>query len=286
MAIFLIIAFVLILFIFIFYKKFKTIKSNSVLFISGAPKTGKSLLSVYLCFQKIKKNQLKWLLKDCILKTFSFSKLHNVSDFPLLYSNIPLAYDLGYIPLTKELITRQVYINNKSVVYLGEFSLVANSRLGQNNGIKNGVDYDLINEQLLLFTKLCGHQFNGFVVVDSQTIGDCHYSIKRVLSNYIYIHSNFRFLFWQVLRVQELLYSDDNSTINMNDSSEDIVRKLKYIVISRKFFKNYDYRCYSVLTDDLPKKYNLISKTDNLKADNIVSYTTFKTLKKGVNKND
>ena len=126
------------------------------------------------------------------------------------------------------MLLRQEKIKEGSVVYLGEFSLVANSRLGQKNTTKySKVDYDEINEQLLLFTKLCGHQWNGKLVVDSQTISDVHYSVKRVLSNYLYIHHSINLLFHKVLFVREMIYSDDNNSINT--TSEDVEEKLKWL---------------------------------------------------------
>lgn len=258
-----------------FYAKHKTIKCNSVLMITGAPKTGKSLLSVYLAFNFVFWNRVKWCLNKSINFTFGFNYL---KDFPELYSNIPLKHSFGYIPITKNMLLRKEKINEKSVFYLGEFSLVANSRLGQKNGNKNGIDYDTINEELLLFTKLCGHQFNGKVIIDSQTISDVHYAAKRVLSNYLYIHHTTKLLFHNVLWVQEMIFSDDNSSINVND--EDCESKLKWLWLPKKYYKKYDFRCYSVFTDNLTSDSKLIYP-NNMKADNIVGFVDFKTLKRG-----
>lgn len=266
---------ILIVLIALFYAKHKTIKCNSVLMITGAPKTGKSLLSVYLAFNFLYWSRVKWCLKKSIYFTFGFDYKR---DFPQLYSNIPLKHSFGYIPITKKMLLRGEKINEKSVFYLGEFSLVANSRLGQKQGIKNGVNYDIINEELLLFTKLCGHQFNGRVIIDSQTISDVHYSAKRVLSNYLYIHHSTNLLFHKILWVQEMLYSDDNSSININD--DDCEVKLKWLLVPKKIFKCYDYRCYSIFTDNLTSDSHLIYP-NNLKANNIVGFVDYKTLKGG-----
>lgn len=263
----------------VFYFKHKTIKCNSVLMITGAPKTGKSLLSIYLAFVFIRTNRIKW----CLKKSFNFTfGLPYEKDFPELYSNIPLVHSFGYIPVTKQMLLRKEKINDNSVFYLGEFSLVANSRLGQKQGFKNGINYDNINEELLLFTKLCGHQFNGKVIIDSQTISDVHYSVKRVLSNYLYIHHSTNLIFHKILWVQEMLFSDDNSSINI--SEEDCTNKLKWLLVPKSLFKKYDYRCYSVFTDSLISE-SMVIYPDNLKAKNIVGFVDYHTLKNGGEKN-
>lgn len=278
-----IIVFVILIILYVkFYKTHKTIKCNSVLMISGAPKTGKTLLSVYFALQFYKKACRSWFIKYGIDKTLF---RQTTQDFPLLYSNIPLANTpFGYVPLTKEHITRREKINEHSVVYIGEYSLTANSSLGMNHGVKNGVDYDLINEQLLLFNKLSGHQFGGHIIIDSQTISDVHFAVKRVLSNYLYIHHCYNIPFFKVMFVKELMYSDDNSTINTNE--EDVENNLKWLLIPKKVFKNYDYRCYSKFTKDLKTKSNVIYSPKELKTTSLVSYSRFKTLNKEVFDNE
>lgn len=272
---FVIILIVVLLVLFIwFYKTHKTIKCNSCLMVTGAPKTGKSLLSVYLCNQFIFSARIKWCL-GFVLSKFMLKKFNK--DFPEFYSNIPIVSEWGYIPVSKDMLLRQEKINEKSVVYLGEFSLVANSRLGQKNTTKSSkIDYDTINEELLLFTKLSGHQFNGHLVVDSQTISDVHYSVKRVLSNYLYIHHSINLLFHKVLFVREMMYSDDNSTVNT--VGEDVEEKLKWLIVpKRKYYKMYDYRCYSIFTDNLTSdSMPIVPKSK--KADDIVSFVDYKCL--------
>ena len=258
-----------------FYVKHININFNTICMVTGAPKTGKSLLSIYLCKQALTKARIKWYF----IKFFSiiFRKEFN-KEKPQLYSNIPLNIKGGYIPITKDMLLRKEKIIDNSVMYLGEFSLIANSRIGQKYGIKNNIDYDSLNEELLLFTKLCGHQFNGKVIVDSQCISDVHYSIKRVLSNYFYIHHSKNLPFFKLLFIQELRYSDDNSTLNINDVDKET--NLRWFLIPKsKYYKMYDYRCYSSFTDDLTSSSSPI-KTTNLKAIDIVSFSDFKTLKR------
>lgn len=258
-----------------FYIKHIDIKFNTVCMITGAPKTGKSLLSVYLCNQALRKARLKYHVKRVLC--FLFHKKF-IGEKPELYSNIPLNIKGGYIPITKDMLLRKEKIIDGSVFYLGEFSLVANSRLGQRTGVKNGVDYDRINEELLLFTKLCGHQFNGKVIIDSQCIADVHYAAKRVLSNYFYIHHSINIPFFKLLFIQELLYSDDNNTTNVNtNNASDNLRW--FLIPKRKYYKMYDYRCYRYFTDNLTSDSKPVH-ADSLLAKDIVSFVDFKTLKK------
>lgn len=265
----------LIAFVIWFYVKHININFNTICMVTGAPKTGKSLLSVYLCKQALTKARLKWYLKKIFFIIFrkKFTK-----EKPQLYSNIPLNIKGGYIPLTKDMLLRKEKIIDNSVMYLGEFSLIANSRIGQKYGVKNNIDYDTLNEELLLFTKLCGHQFIGKVIIDSQCISDVHYSIKRVLSNYFYIHHSKNLPFFKLLFIQELRFSDDNSTLNVNDVDKE--NNLRWFLIpKRKYYKMYDYRCYSIFTDNLTSDSKPIIPT-NLKANDIVSFSEYKTLHK------
>lgn len=273
----------LIILIYIYFKvikKHKEIKSNSVLFISGAPKTGKSLLGVYTTIKYYKKALFKWHCKNVIGKIIN-ANIHYQYEKPLLYSNIPLKTKYKCYQLTNEHLKRTKRLNYNSVIYIGEFSLVANSRLGQCNGFKNGIDYDLLNEQLLLFTKLIGHETHGQgkLIIDSQVIGDCHYSLKRCLSQYVYIHHNIDIPFFKILFVKELCYSEDNNA--NNTINEDIEDGLKWLIIpKRKYYKMYDYCCYSILTDKLGKQnkeYKIKNKKD-LKANKIVSFVKYKTI--------
>jgi hypothetical protein len=283
---------IIITFIFVkFWNSHKNIKCNSILFISGSPKTGKSLLSIYKAFNNYNSKIRKYYMYKAIEKTL-FNLYSFNYDMPYFYSNIPLCWNnkeylLNLVMLTKEHLKREVRITNNAVVYLGEFSLVANSKLGMRYGIdKNSkIDYDLLNENLLLFTKLIGHESkNIFMVCDSQTISDNHYSLKRCLSQYVYIHHNINIPFFKILFIKEYCYSEDNS--NMQIGCEDIENGLRWLIIPKKYYKCYDYRCYSVLTDNLPIKNNVVHfNNNNLKCNDIVSFCEFKSLKNKENEN-
>ena len=86
----------------------------------------------------------------------------------------------SYVKITEDLLLRKVRPRFGSVIFIDEASLVADSQL-----IK---DMEL-NETLLLFNKLIGHETKGgCVIYDTQCISDVHFSIKRSLSEYFYIH--------------------------------------------------------------------------------------------------
>ena len=269
---------ILILYLYLFLHNRLKFKENTITIITGAPKTGKSLLAVYKTITKYKSKCFKVKLKNFFYK-ITFQKQRE--EIGYIYSNTPLNVD--YIPLTKEYLTREKRIKNNSVVYIGEFSLVANSRLGQRYGIKNGVDYDEINEQLLFFMKLFGRETkNSNMYIDTQTIQDVHYNVKRCLSEYYYITTNTKIPFFVILHVKNLIYSEDNSNINMNDVRE-TQDTGQWIIIPKSYYKKYDYRCLSILTDNNPtteeNELKKGKKKKSLKQKYIVSFNEYKTIK-------
>lgn len=248
---------------FILYKiasKFKVPKIGSLALVTGGVKCGKSTLSVAIALSEYKKRVRKTKIKNFFRKLFKKSLI----ELPLLYSNVPLG--CPYVPITHDLLMRKTRFVYGSVVYLQEASLVADSQL-----IK---DKD-INEQLLLFNKLIGHETKGGVLIyDTQSVSDNHYSIKRCLSEYLYIHHLTKWIpFILIAHVEENRYSDDGTIISTQN--EDIEHKLKKVVIRKKTWKYFDCYCYSVLTDNLPVKNDVVNnniQTRNLKANTIISF--------------
>lgn len=248
-------------FIFKFLKQFKIPRSASLSLVNGGVKCGKSTFSVALARSEYKKRLRATKIRNFFRKIF---RKKNFEELPLLYSNVPLA--MPYVPLTDDLLLRKKRFVYGSVIYIQEASLVADSQLIR--------DMD-INNRLLLFNKLIGHSTKGgCLVYDTQCIGDVHYSIKRCLSEYFYIHHLVKWIpFILIAYVQENRYSDDNSVIVAQD--KDIDDTLKKVIILKRTWKYFDRYCYSVLTDDLPVedcviKNNLQSK--NLKAEHILTF--------------
>lgn len=243
-----------------FLKQFKVAKIGSLCLVNGGVKCGKSTLSVSIVRSEYKSRVRKVKFQNFFRKLFH----KPLKELPLLYSNVPLG--CPYVELTDDLLLRKKRFVYGSVIYCQEASLVADSQL-----IK---DMD-INQRLLLFNKLIGHETKGGVIVyDTQCINDLHYSIKRCLSNYIYVHHLVKWIpFFLVAYVEENRYSDDNSVVNVQD--KDVEEKLKKIIIPKRNWKYFDCYCYSVLTDDLPVENKVVKnnlQTQDLKARKILSF--------------
>lgn len=262
-----IVAIILAVLLFKFYKKnFKSITVPCVSLVTGAPKTGKSTLSIYLAIREYNNRYRSVKISNFFRKLLNKPLLIE----PLLYSNIPLNVKNGYVPITNDLLTGKTKFVEGSVAYIGEVSLVADSQSYRDQSL---------NEQLLLFNKLFGHRVGGKLFYDTQCINDTHYSIKRCLSNYIYILKMHKCILlpFIIMYVREERYSDDNSTINNYDS--DVEDSVKKILVPKKIWKCFDYRCYRNLNNyqSLQEEHNIIH-TQNLVANDIVSFKKYNTL--------
>lgn len=243
--------------------KFKVPKIPCVALVTGGVKSGKSTLSVYLAIQTYNRVHRRWKIRS-----FFQTLLHKkVDEEPLLYSNIPLA--VPYVPISLELLQRKVRPRYASVAYVNEASLVADQMLFKN---------DELNERLTLFNKLFGHETCGGVLIyDTQCVHDVHYSVKRSLSSYIYVHHlEKRLPFFLVAQVREERYSDDTGVVN--SYNEDVENSLKKVLIPKRVWRKFDAYCFSCLTDGLPVADNVIEDSTDLKARNIVSFRQYKTI--------
>lgn len=243
-------------------RKFKLPKLTAITMFTGGVKTGKSAVSLYFAIKTYKRVRRAWRVRRFFCKVF-----HRVlPEEPLFYSNIPLQ-GIKYCPITRDHFLRKLRLNFKSVVFLDEASLVADSRLAMSKENK-------INYELLLFLKLFGHATHGgYLICNSQCITDLHVQLRRCTSSYFYIHhlTSIPFI-CKVPCIREERYSEDGTTIN--SYTDDVEMSLKRIIMSARIFKKYDCYCYSFFTDDLPTKNDqkLLTKHDSLKADNIVSF--------------
>lgn len=256
----------LVLLTFFLAKHFKRLKIDNVYFISGGVKTGKSFVSVALAVKTYRKNLFKWYLTNWLFKLFKKG-----SEKPMLYSNIPLRY-VKFNALTMKVIDRKVRIPNKSVVLIDEISLLADSMLYKD---------EKINQKLMLFIKLFGHYTHGgTLITNSQAILDCHFSIKRCLSHYLYINCRTKYPLVTIFKAREMLYSADGSSINTSD--EDLEESQKLLWFMNRYYKYYDSYCYSVFTDCLPYqcdyKVRVLNRKDSLKADVLLTLQDFSEL--------
>ena len=246
--------------VFYILKQFKFPKIGSLTLISGGVKTGKSTFSVALAIREYKWRVRKTKFKNFFRNIFKKPML----ELPCLYSNVPLG--LPYIPLTDDLLLRKKRFVYGSVVYCQEASLVADSQLIRDMEI---------NQLLLLFNKLFGHETKGGVLIyDTQTVYDVHFGIKRSLSEYFYIHHLIKWIpGFLVAYVIENRYSEDGSILL--DGSKDVEETLKRVIIPKKTWKYFDCYCYSVLTDDLPVENTVVDnnlQTQDLKARQILTF--------------
>ena len=108
--------------------------------------------------------------------------------------------------------------------------------------------------------------------MDTQSTSDLHYAFKRCLSEYFYIHSLGKYLFFNIANVRECRYSEDGSVLSID--TDDSEEKLKKVLISRKVWKYFDAYCYSVITDNLPEAKN-IKTAKTLKIKKIPSFRTW-----------
>lgn len=246
------------------YCKFnvKRISTGSLVMVTGGVKTGKTTMAVYLAI----KNHKRAMLRYRILKLFKKDV-----EQPYLYSNIPIDYKY-YKPLQKAHLLREMRFEYKSIIYISEASLIADSMYYK--------DLD-VNERLLLFNKLIGHEtHNGLLIYDTQSICDNHFAIKRCLNSYIYIQKSLKFIpFFVAMRVVELRYAEDGTTISVSD--RDIDEITKWCLVPKSVWKRFDCFCYSIFTDAKPLsnvKVGKLSKSD-LKAKRIISFKNYDTLK-------
>lgn len=244
-------------------RKLKKPKISCMALVTGGVKAGKSTFSCALALSKYKSQVRKVRFANFFRRIFR----KELFEKPLLYSNVPLKCE--YVPLTDDLLLRKQRFVYRSVIYAQEASLIADSQL-----IKN-LD---INQRLLLFNKLIGHETKGgYLIYDTQCINDNHYSVKRCISEYFYIHDTIKCIpFILLCHVRELRYSDDGQEINVYEG--DVEESMRTVLISKHTWKMFDAYCYSVLTDHLPVASDVVEgqELSDLKAHKIVSFRKYK----------
>lgn len=242
---------------------------GAITLISGGVKTGKSALSLKKAYQAYKDNVFKWRIKDIIIVGFTRDWSKHTQK-PQFYANIPVGFK--HNPLTLDILLRKVRIPNKSVVWVDEASLVADSMDFKDKEI---------NERLMMFCKLFGHySHGGTLVLNTQSVSDLHYSARRCFGSYQYIHKRKKLPFFTLFLYSErsLVEGEINGATTM--AEKDINTEVcKWALVPNKIYKKYDCYAYSYLTDHKPwyiKTIPPIKKRANLKASNIVSVRKLK----------
>lgn len=242
-----------------FFSKLKVPKLSAITLFTGGVKTGKSAVSLHFAITTYKRVHFEWRIKCFFAKLFK----KELPEEPLLYSTIPIA-NVPFCLIHREHFLREIRFNYKSVIFIDEASLIADSMLIKDNKI---------NTRLLLFFKLFGHETHGgHCIINSHCITDLHFAIKRTTSTYFYIHSLDNYPFICLANMREERYSDDGT--NLNVYNNDVEDTLKRVLIFKSIFKKYDTFAFSYLTDDLPV-YNdklTLTKYDSLKANTIPSF--------------
>lgn len=216
---------------------FKYPKLGALTMVTGGVKCGKTTFAVAHALRNHNHNVRHVKIANHLRKLFKRPLL----EVPLLYSNIPL--NVPYVPLTKSLILRNERFAYGSTILVSEASLLADSQL---------IRDQQLNQSMLEFFKLIGHELGpgGCIILDTQSISDVHYTIKRSLSNYFYIHHIIKVPFFIIAYVREDRYSEDNTATSTY--VEDTEERLKRVIIPKRTWRYFDAYCYSAITDYLP----------------------------------
>lgn len=280
-----------ILVIFLYWKFFKLPKMKNIIFVDGSLGSGKSFYSVAVAVRLFKKQ-----IRLYRIKCFAIGKIVNkiinavnwvfkknyakkeLPEKPCLYSNMRLR-NIEFTLLTKDLIFRKQRFAYKSVVLIDEASLMIDQMCFKDKEL---------NERMSTFFKLFRHETKGgYIVINSQTTSDLHYSLKYVISDYLYLHHRTKLPLVTIVKAQEMCYSADKDGASIvNARNEDIEETLKNVLVLNKYYKYYDSYCYSIFTDSLPiyKKVEKLGRKDNLKTDILVSFKDFKYLYENLEK--
>lgn len=264
---FLILIIAVILFV-VYKKKVKKLRFGNMTVITGELKTGKSTLSLHLALKKFRSVHLHWTIDNFFRKLFHVKK--RVEE-PLFYCNVPVRCK-HYCPLTRELLLREKRFRYKSVVYVQEASLVADSMYFKD---------EIVNEQLLLFNKLFCHETKGgYLFYDTQNVDDNHFAVKRCTGTYLHIAYKVNLPFFLCLKVQERLYSSSGESVNVNTG--DLTDNYKIVFVPKSVWKKFDCYTFSILTDKLSVEDTIkhYEKNDSLKSNDIVSFKTYGGLKR------
>lgn len=225
----------------------KRMRFGNLTLVTGGVKTGKTQLAVCMVYKRYKRQLAKWR-RQCRRAQRKYEPL---PEKPLIYSNMPIGKKgMVYSPLTLDLILGKTRFRYGSVVYYNEASLIAGSK-----DIKD----EELNDHLLKFFKLCAHfTMGGYVILDTQSPQDVHYTIKRSLSTYYDIQRRITLPIVSLIVLRENKLVDGENTVAIDtqiDPQDKLVeggKKWYFRPLLNKWWKYYDQYAYSVLVEDLP----------------------------------
>lgn len=259
----------------------KRLRYGNLTLITGGVKTGKTQLSVCLVYKTYKKQLRKWR-KAC---RKAKRKYQAFPEKPLIYSNMPLGkYGMEYCPLTLELIMGKKRFAYGSVIYYNEASLIA--------GSKDIKDEDL-NDFLLKFFKLCAHfTKGGYVILDTQSPQDVHYTIKRSLSTYYDINKRISLPFVSLIWLRENKLVDGENTVAIDtqiDPQDKVLeggKKWYFRPILNKWWKYYDQYAYCSLVEHLEPSTEPTKVNEDLRMKSLIRCRDIKNALKGEKKRE
>lgn len=265
----------------IFMGYLKRLRYGNLTLITGGVKTGKTQLSVCLVYKTYAKQLRRWRRACRKAKR----KYEAFPEKPLIYSNMPIGkYGMEYCPLTLDLITGKQRFAYGSVIYYNEASLIAGSK-----DIKN----EELNDHLLKFFKLCAHfTKGGYVILDTQSPQDVHYTIKRSLSTYYDIIRRITLPFVSLIWLRENKLVDGENTVAIDtqidpqDKLAEGGKKWYFRPILNKWWKYYDQYAYSSLVEDLEPFTKPTRVKDDLRVKSLIRCKDIKKALKGDKKNE
>lgn len=225
----------IIFFVIRFFHKHRLPPMSDVTLVSGGVKCGKTSFAVWVAVYN-------HFTRFIGVKIHNFFHRKKLREMPFLYTNIPLRYKWAR-KLTIELLTRKERFAYGSIVYVNEASLLADSLMYK--------DQDF-NDALTLFNKLFGHEtLGGLLIYDTQNLADCHFSIKRCLSEYVYLNGKRKRFGMLFLNYRRMKMSGMNDCVDVNvfDGKEE---EIPFCIVPTFIWKIVDCFAFSALTDDLP----------------------------------
>lgn len=242
--------------------KSKRISAATVVFVSGALKTGKTQLTLWQAYKDYQKRYYAWWLGYLF-------KPRQRPDKPIFYSNVQLnlPQHVKVCWLTQDHLLRKTRLSRNCTTFIDEAAFVARS--------SDWVDKD-VSDVLTDFIKLYAHEtWGGAIYLDTQNIADLHHSLKRCISTFFYIHrSNKSLPKFCILHLKEMCADPVNADQSLDrvssDGSNDIVTTLRWTLVPKKVWNWYDCFTYSALTDNLPLDAQLQPRTTKLKTKQVL----------------
>lgn len=240
---------ILIVIVFIAFKIFTSykIKYSTIIAFTGAPGSGKTLLSVKLALKLLKQSRKKVIKKNRVIafKRKFLKSNEEYLPFPMLYSSIPLKISKNEMAL--ELLPEHLLLQRKIVPR----SIVLIDEIG---AFMNQHQYKHVNAELFdEFIRLFRHYTLGGHLICNDQASDNIVKFVRVRINQIYNIISFKTKFLGLLYeadIRHMTISEDIKIVESEHSEK--TASTTYGLIP--FKKIYDTYCYSDRYNFVPLK--------------------------------